>query len=124
MKTRCREPSRAVGECHMGVPMNDPFAVSCRLSCAFTLVELLVVIAIIAILASLLLPALSRARSKAETTMCRSNLHQWGLGLEMYVGDFEVYPPSGTVEDGGGTLTYQWYERLQGYTGEPFRILH
>jgi prepilin-type N-terminal cleavage/methylation domain-containing protein/prepilin-type processing-associated H-X9-DG protein len=104
--------------------MNDPFAVSCRLSCAFTLVELLVVIAIIAILASLLLPALSRARSKAETTMCRSNLHQWGLGLEMYVGDFQVYPPTGTVEDNSGTLTQQWYERLQRYTGEPFRILH
>ena len=52
---------------------------------AFTLIELLVVIAIIAILAALLLPVLNRAKRAAYSAKCRSNLHQWGVALQMYV---------------------------------------
>lgn len=53
----------------------------------FTLVELLVVIAVIALLASLLLPALSRAKTKAQTVACVNNLKQLQLGWIMYVED-------------------------------------
>ena len=62
---------------------------------AFTLIELLVVVAIIALLVSLLLPALAEATKLARISVCETNLHYIGLGLNLYAdaegeGDFPI----------------------------------
>lgn len=90
---------------------------------AFTLIELLVVIAIISILAAILFPVFARARENARRASCMSNLKQIGLGVMMYVQDYdETYPrvlmSAGPTPPGGywsGTYWF-WQQIIHPYT--------
>jgi len=80
---------------------------------AFTLIELLVVIAIIAILAAMLLPALSKAKSKAKQTGCVNNLRQIGIALVMYADSYDQYPATYRPVN----TSYVWQPRLLSLMG-------
>ncbi len=100
---------------------------SCKPGCGgglgagFTLIELLVVIAIIAILAALLLPALAKAKQKAVTINCVSNLKQWGVVWRLYCDDNQGSFSPGTTSS--GWPRGEWVLTLLDYYGKKPPIL-
>jgi prepilin-type N-terminal cleavage/methylation domain-containing protein/prepilin-type processing-associated H-X9-DG protein len=86
------------------IPFSRGLEVTVRTRNAFTLIELLVVIAIIAILAAILFPVFAQARDKSRQATCLSNFKQIGVGVMMYVQDWDdCYPNNRLFTFPGGS---------------------
>lgn len=82
----------------MTQPPRNHVPSSVRIRSAFTLIEVLVVVAIIALLVAILMPSLAAARYEARLTVCRSNLHQLGLGIAAYASEQKTIPVGPQVD--------------------------
>ena len=85
-----------------------------RISNGFTLLELLVAVGVIGLLSAILVPALQKAKGKAYSAVCSSNLKQWSLSYSLYAfdhdGEFTSVEPGNTEET--------WMTRMKEYSSD------
>lgn len=106
--------SSRVSNPYMGPGMLYVNQVQRRLGAAFTLIELLVVIAVIGVLLSVLIPSLGKAKRQTRAIVCRSNLHQIGLAVNLYADAHQSFVPRGDPIN-------PWFIRYMPYLGHEFR---